>query len=66
MRARFVGITPDGRLIFRLPSGRTVIATPGSEGENEFVPSRRRRDFTPRDEIYGPSQPFPPDYFPDD
>jgi serine/threonine protein kinase len=66
VRARFVGITPDGRLIFRLPSGRTVIATPGSEGENELVPSRRRRDFTPRDEIYMPSQPFPPDYFPDD
>ena len=65
MRARVVGITSDGRLIFRSSSGRRVIVTPGSEGENELAPSRRR-DFTPRDEIYAPSQPFPPDYFPDD
>jgi serine/threonine protein kinase len=66
MRARVVGITSDGRLIFRSSSGRTLIVTPGSEDENEFAPSRRRRDFTPRDESYAPSQPFPPDYFPDD
>jgi hypothetical protein len=66
MRARVVGITSDGRLIFRSSSGRRVIVTPGSESEDELVPSRRRRDFTPRDEIYSPSQPFPPDYFPDD
>jgi len=65
MRARVVGITSDGRLIFRSSSGRTVIVTPGSEGENELAPTQRR-DFTPRDEIYAPSQPFPPDYFPDD
>ncbi len=48
MRARVVGITSDGRLIFRSSSGRTVIVTPGSEGENELAPSRRRRDFIPR------------------
>jgi serine/threonine protein kinase len=66
MRARVVGITSDGRLIFRSSSGRTVIVAPGSEDEGELVPSRRRRNFTPRDEIYTPSQPFPPDYFPDD
>jgi serine/threonine protein kinase len=66
MRARVVGITSDGRLIFRSSSGRRVIVTPGSESEDELVPSRRRRDFTPRDEIYSPSQPFPPDYSPDD
>jgi serine/threonine protein kinase len=66
MRARVVGITSDGRLIFRSSSGRTVIVTPGSEGEDELVPSRRRRGLTPRDEIYAPSQSFPPDYFPDD
>jgi hypothetical protein len=68
MRARVVGITSDGRLIFRSTSGRTVIVTPGSEGEDELAPSRRRRDFVPeaRDEFFAPSQPFPPDYFPDD
>jgi serine/threonine protein kinase len=68
MRARVVGITPDGRLIFRSSSGRRVIVTPGSEGENELAPSRRRRDFVPeaRDEFSAPSQPFPPDYSPDD
>jgi serine/threonine-protein kinase len=68
MRARVVGITSDGRLIFRSSSGRTVIVTPGSEGENELAPSRRRRDFVPeaRDEFSAPSQPFPPDYSPDD
>ena len=68
MRARVVGITSDGRLIFRSSSGRTVIVTPGSEGEDELAPSRRRRDFVPqgRDEFFAPSQPFPPDYFPDD
>jgi hypothetical protein len=68
MRARVVGITSDGRLIFRSSSGRTVVVTPGSEGEDELAPSRRRRDFVPeaRDEFSTPSQPFPPDYFPDD
>ena len=68
MRARVVGITSDGRLIFRSSSGRTVIVTPGSESEDELAPSRRRRDFVPqaRDEFSAPSQRFPPDYFPDD
>jgi serine/threonine protein kinase len=68
MRARVVGITSDGRLIFRSSSGRRVIVTPGSEGENELAPSRRRRDFVPeaRDEFSAPSQPLPPDYSPDD
>src|SRR4029453_7830312 len=67
-RARVVGITSDGRLIFRSTSGRTVIVTPGSEGEDELAPSRRRREFVPeaRDDFFAPSQQFPPDYFPDD
>jgi serine/threonine protein kinase len=68
MRARVVGITSDGRLIFRSSSGQTVILTPGSDGENELAPIRRRRDSVPevREEIYPPSQPFSRDYFPDD
>jgi serine/threonine protein kinase len=67
-RARVVGITSDGRLIFRSSSGRTVIVTPGSENEDELAPRRRHRDSMPhpRDEIYAPSQPSAPDYFPDD
>jgi hypothetical protein len=44
-RARVVGITSDGKLIFRLPSGRRVIVAPDSD-ENEFVPRRHSR-FTP-------------------
>jgi hypothetical protein len=62
-----VGITSDGRLIYRLPSGRTRIVAPDSD-EGELVPRRRGRAVIPqeRDEIYPPSQPFPPDYFPDD
>ncbi len=68
MRARVVGITSDGRLIFRSSSGRTVIVTPGAEDEDELAPSRRRRNSMPqaRDEFSTPSRSFPPDYFPDD
>ena len=68
MRARVVGITSDGRLIFRSSSGRKVIVTPGSEGQDELAPSRRRGDSVPeaRDEFSAPSQQFPPDYSPDD
>jgi hypothetical protein len=62
-----VGITSDGRLIYRLPSGRTKIVAPDS-GEDELAPRRRGRALIPqeRDETYPPSQPFPPDHFPDD
>jgi len=68
MRARVVGITSDGRLIFRSSSGRKVIVTPGSEGQDELAPSRRRGDSVPeaRDQFSAPSQQFPPDYSPDD
>ena len=41
-RARVVGITSDGKLIFRLPSGRTAIVAPDSDQE-EFAPQRQRR-----------------------
>ena len=66
-RARMVGITSDGRLIYRLPSGRTRIVAPDSE-ENAVGPRRRSRALIPqeRDEIYAPSQPLAPDYSPDD
>jgi hypothetical protein len=62
-----VGITSDGRLIYRLPSGRTKIVAPDSE-EDGVGPRRRSRALIPqeRDEIYPPSQPLAPDYFPDD
>jgi serine/threonine protein kinase len=41
--ARVVGITSDGKLNFRLPSGRRMIVAPDSDGEGEFVPQRHRR-----------------------
>jgi serine/threonine protein kinase len=63
-RARVVGITSDGRLIFRLPSGRRKIVAPDSD-ENQFVPQRHRRPSIDRGQITSPS-PFAPDYPPDD
>lgn len=65
MRVRMLGITSDGRLIYRLPSGRTRIVAPDSN-ENEFVPRRHRRAFIQRDEIFAPPPQFGPDYFPYD
>ena len=66
MGAKMVGITSDGRLVYRLHSGRTKIVAPDSD-EDEPVPSRRRRDHMPqtRDEFFVPSQPFSPDDVPD-
>jgi serine/threonine protein kinase len=61
-RARMVGITSDGRLIFRLPSGRTAIVAPDSD-EDQFLPRRHRRSFIDRGDIFSPptSAPdFPP------
>jgi hypothetical protein len=63
--AQMVGITSDGRLIYRLPSGRTRIVAPDSD-ENELVPRRHRRVFIDRDEVFVPPPRFAPDYFPDD
>jgi hypothetical protein len=63
---RVVGATPDGRLIMRLPSGRAVIVTPGSDDEEEFVPRRNRRAFIEHDEMFAPPPRFAPDYFPYD
>jgi len=63
VRSRVVGITSDGRLIFRLPSGRTAIVAPDEE---EFAPRHRSRVFIDRDQMYGPPPGFGSDYFPDD
>jgi hypothetical protein len=65
MRVRMVGITSDGRLIYRLPSGRTRIVAPDSE-ENQFVPRRHRRVPIQRDEMFAPPPQFGPDYLPYD
>jgi hypothetical protein len=62
-RSRFVGITSDGRLILRLPSGRTAIVAPDEE---EFSPRHRSRVFIERDQMYGRPPGFGSDYFPDD
>jgi serine/threonine protein kinase len=63
MRVRMVGITSDGRLIYRLPSGRTRVVAPDSE-ENQFAPRRHRRAPTQRDEMIVPPPQFGPDYSP--
>jgi protein kinase-like protein len=65
MRARVVGITSDGRLILRLPSGRTAIVAPDAE-HDEFMPRRHRRTVIERDEMFGPPPRSEPDYFPYD
>ena len=65
VRGRVVGITSDGRLIFRLPSGRTAIVAPDSDAE-ESVPRRHRRAMIDRDEMFAPPPQFEPDYFPND
>lgn len=63
VRSRVVGITSDGRLILRLPSGRTAIVAPDEE---DFGPRRRSRALMDRDEMFAPPPRFGPDYFPDD
>jgi hypothetical protein len=65
MRVRMLGITSDGRLIYRLPSGRTRIVAPDSD-ENQFGPRSHRRAVFQRDQIFAPPPQFGPDYFPDD
>jgi hypothetical protein len=65
VRVRMIGITSDGRLIYRLPSGRTRIVAPDSN-ENQSVPRRHRRTVIQRDQIFAPPPQYGPDYFPDD
>lgn len=65
MRARVVGITSDGRLILRLPSGRTATVSPDGE-QDEFMPRRHRRTVIERDEMFGRPPRFEPDYYPGD
>jgi len=63
IRSRVTGITSDGRLILRLPSGRTAIVAPDEE---ESVPRHRNRVYIDRDQRFGPPPGFGPEYFPDD
>jgi serine/threonine protein kinase len=65
MRVRMLGITSDGRLIYRLPSGRTRIVAPDSE-ENQSAPRRHRRAYIQRDQMFAPPPQYGPDYFPYD
>jgi len=65
VRVRMLGITSDGRLIYRLPSGRTRIVAPDSN-ENQSVPRRHRRTVIQRDQIFAPPPQYGPDYFPYD
>jgi hypothetical protein len=63
VRSRVTGITSDGRLILRLPSGRTAIVAPDGE---ESAPRHRNRAYIDRDQNFGPPPGFGPDEFPDD
>ena len=63
VRSRVTGITSDGRLILRLPSGRTAIVAPDEE---ESVPRHRNRANIDRDQMFGPPPGFGSDNFPDD
>jgi Protein kinase domain len=63
VRSRVMGITSDGRLILRLPSGRTAIVAPD---DDESAPRHRNRVYMDRDQMFGPPPGFGPDYFPDD
>jgi hypothetical protein len=63
VRSRVTGITSDGRLILRLPSGRTAIVAPDGE---ESAPRHRNRAYNDRDPMFGPPPGFEPDYSPDD
>jgi hypothetical protein len=65
VRVRMLGITSDGRLIYRLPSGRTRIVAPDSN-ENQFAPRRHRRTVIQRDQMFAPPPQYGPDYFPYD
>ena len=61
VHARFVGTTSDGRMIMRLPSGRTVVITPG-QPDQDVDGTRPRRRVIERREILVPYQPFDPGY----
>jgi Protein kinase domain len=63
VRSRVTGITSDGRLILRLPSGRTAIVAPD---EQESVPRHRNRVYIDRDQMFARPPGFGSDYFPDD
>jgi hypothetical protein len=63
VRSRVIGITSDGRLILRLPSGRTAVVAPDEEN---VAPRYRNRAFIDRDQMFGPPPGFGPDYSPDD
>jgi len=63
VRSRVTGITSDGRLILRLPSGRTAIVAPDGE---QSAPRHRNRTYIDRDQTFGPPEGFGPDDFPND
>ena len=66
--ARIIGRTPDGRPIVKLTSGRVVIL-PRRYDDNGIYPSRPRRRIyndRPGDDYVPPSQPFNPQYDPND
>jgi hypothetical protein len=64
VRAQFVGMSGDGRLLLRLPSGKIVTVTPRNEQEHAVEPRRHRRPTEP--EEYPRAEPVNPDEEPQD
>ncbi|HZR79243.1 MAG TPA: protein kinase [Chthoniobacterales bacterium] len=60
-RAEVVGRTPDGRLVVRLSSGRTVVLPRVNESVYPSSP-RRRMYIEPSEDYAPPLQPFNPNY----
>jgi hypothetical protein len=56
--ARFLGVTPGGRLLFRLPSGRIVAMTP-QHGQSPIAVRPRYYSYPPEPPIYY----FPPSHY---
>ena len=63
VRSRVMGITSDGRLILRLPSGRTAVVAPDDE---QSVSRHRNRVYIDRGQMFGPPPGTGSEYFPDD
>jgi serine/threonine protein kinase len=62
VRGRVVGVTRDGRLILRLPSGRIVTVRPRPEMEGTRVPPGYRPMYAPRPPMYPAPPWYPPGY----
>ena len=71
VKAEFVGMSGDGRLLLRLPSGKIVTVTPRNEQEHAVEPRRHRRATEPEEyprpqPVIPRAEPVTPDDLPHD